>query len=129
VCVFVDHGPDEDLSLAVCLETRNKVTLDLKRKVGPSSPEVLVSFSVGNSNQNLKLKAQGCTEKLLATEVNTALQNGLLNKYSNIFVMLFSTFQQARVMYLSSEMSSKLLQKIKTILNLLIESRQQVPRM
>ena len=76
VCVFVDHGPDEDLSLAVCLKTRNKVTLDLKRKVGPSSQEGLVAFSVGNSNQNLKLKAQGCTENLLATEVNAALKMG-----------------------------------------------------
>ncbi|KAG7277412.1 hypothetical protein CRUP_033367 [Coryphaenoides rupestris] len=100
-CVRTTAGytADEDLSLAMCLDTRNKLTLDLQRRAGPSGPEGLATVSVETTNQKLMVKAQSCYERLLAAE--------------------------ARVEYLSAQVSSKVLKKLKTIQHLLMESRQQ----
>ncbi|XP_054625428.1 uncharacterized protein LOC129177877 [Dunckerocampus dactyliophorus] len=92
-------GLSEDVSLVACLATHHSLTVDVQKREGNGHPEALASVSAGAANHRLTLKASGCLQTLTAVE--------------------------ARVHALSSQIRSKLLERIKTINYLLTEFRQQ----
>uniref|UniRef100_UPI003AABB2CD uncharacterized protein n=1 Tax=Centroberyx gerrardi TaxID=166262 RepID=UPI003AABB2CD len=92
-------GLDEDLTVAVCVDTNWRLTLDVQKREDRGKPEALGSVSMGTANQSLVLRAHGCSQSLFAVE--------------------------ARVHYLSSQIRNKLLERIKTLQHLLMEFRRQ----
>ncbi|XP_042284010.1 uncharacterized protein LOC121908222 isoform X3 [Thunnus maccoyii] len=92
-------GLNEDVTVLACLGTNHGLKLDVQKRDGSNKPETLGSVSVGTANHRLMLRASGCLESLTAVE--------------------------ARVHYLSSQIRRKLLERIKTIQNLLTEFRRQ----
>eukprot|EP00064_Thunnus_orientalis_P014659 superscaffoldBa00002579_g14706 len=92
-------GLNEDVTVLACVGTNHGLKLDVQKRDGSNKPETLGSVSVGTANHRLMLRASGCLESLTAVE--------------------------ARVHYLSSQIRRKLLERIKTIQNLLTEFRRQ----
>ncbi|XP_061551184.1 uncharacterized protein LOC133412122 isoform X1 [Phycodurus eques] len=92
-------GLSEDVSVVACLGPSQNFILDVQKGDGSSQPETLGSLSVVAANQRLTLRARGCVESLIALEV--------------------------RIQAVSSQIRNKLLERIKTMKNLLAEFRQQ----
>ncbi|XP_041804885.1 uncharacterized protein LOC121614861 [Chelmon rostratus] len=94
------NGLDEDVTVMACVGTNGSLMLDVQKGDGGSSkPETLGSMSVGSANHRLMLRASGCLGSLTAVE--------------------------ARIQHLSSQIQNKLLERIKTLQNLLVEFRRQ----
>ncbi|XP_059199744.1 uncharacterized protein LOC131979750 [Centropristis striata] len=93
-------GLNEDITVVACVGTNHSLMLDVQRREsGSSKPEALSSVSVGLANQRLMLRASGCLASLTAVET--------------------------RIQYLSSEIRNKLLERIRTLQQLLVEFRRQ----
>ncbi|XP_029560066.1 uncharacterized protein LOC115156670 isoform X1 [Salmo trutta] len=94
-------GPDQDLTVALCLEGWRKLglTLEVLRREDGTLLESLTSVSVGTANQSLLLRARGCAESLLAVE--------------------------AQVHHLGSQMRKKILERVQTLQHLLTEFGRQ----
>ncbi|KAM7379044.1 hypothetical protein PAMP_004619 [Pampus punctatissimus] len=92
-------GLNEDISVVACVGTNHGLMLDVQKRDSDNKPENLGSVSVGTTNQRLMLRASGCLESLTAAE--------------------------AHIHYLSSRIQRKMLERIKTIQNLLTEFRRQ----
>lgn len=115
--------------MLACVGTNHGLKLDVQKRDGSNKPETLGSMSVGTANHRLMLRASGCLESLTAVEVSPTAK-----KYSHISTTIqyealkncMLLFSQARVHYLSSQIRRKLLERIKTIQNLLTEFRRQV---
>lgn len=60
---------DDDLAIALCLEGRRHLTLEVQRREGVAKRDRLASFSVRAANQSLTIGAQGCAESLREAEV------------------------------------------------------------
>ena len=69
VCVCVAQGPDEDLSLAVCLEGRRRLTLKALRRDDGAEPVTLTAVTLGIANHSLIFRARGCADDLWEVEV------------------------------------------------------------
>ncbi|XP_068456308.1 uncharacterized protein [Clinocottus analis] len=93
-------GPNEDVAVAACVGRNLSLMLDVQKRGGSSSsrPQTLGSVSV-SASQRLMLRASGCLESLTALE--------------------------ARLQYLSSQIQSELLKRIKTLQHLVVELRRQ----
>ncbi|KAM7401003.1 hypothetical protein PAMA_005280 [Pampus argenteus] len=92
-------GLNEDISVLACVGTNHDLMLDVQKSDSDNKPETLASVSVGTAKRRLMLRASGCLESLTAAE--------------------------AHIHYLSSRIQRKLLERIKTIQNLLNEFRRQ----
>ncbi|CAK6952249.1 uncharacterized protein LOC121908222 isoform X2 [Scomber scombrus] len=90
---------NEDVTAVACVGTNHGLMMNVQKRDGSTEPETLGSLSVGTANQKLMLRASGCLESLTAVE--------------------------ARVQYLSSQIQRRLLERVKTIQNLLAEFRRQ----
>ncbi|XP_029929860.1 uncharacterized protein LOC115374855 [Myripristis murdjan] len=90
---------DEDLTVAMCVDTNRRFTLDVQKRADRGKPETIGSVSMGTANQSLMLRAHGCSETLFGVE--------------------------ARIHHLSSQIRNKLLERIKTLQHLLLEFRRQ----
>nr|XP_046265535.1 uncharacterized protein LOC124069998 [Scatophagus argus] len=93
------RGLNEDVTALACVGTHRSLALDVQRRDDSSKPETLGTVFVGSANQRLMLKASGCLESLTAVE--------------------------ARIQHLSSQIQKKLMERIKTLQNLLFEFRRQ----
>ncbi|XP_074545635.1 uncharacterized protein LOC141804879 [Halichoeres trimaculatus] len=92
-------GLTEDITVSACVGTNHSVTLDVLKRDGSRNPDTLGHLSVETDNQRLTLRASGCLKCLTAAE--------------------------GRIQYLSSQVQSKLLRRLKVLQDVLSELRQQ----
>lgn len=126
LCVGGGLGRSEDVTVAACVESNHSLKLDVRRRDGGSRPETLGSVSVGAANQRLVLRAAGCLESLTAMEVSALGRKVARFRLEDTLKYCMLLFSQARLHSLSSQIRYKLLERIKTIQQLLTEFRRQV---
>lgn len=102
------------------------LTLDVLEKVGGSSPETVGVLSLGSANQRLTLRAKACLDRLAAIEVSflSFLIEIYLKRFN--FTSNSAPFSQARIQDFSSRTGNKLLHRIKTLQDVILEFRRQV---
>nr|XP_020442398.1 uncharacterized protein LOC109951951 [Monopterus albus] len=95
------NGPrlHEDLTLMACVQINHSLILDVQKRDSSGKSAALARVSVGTANHRLVLRASGCLESLTAVET--------------------------RLHYLSSQIQTKLLERIKTFQHVLTDFRRQ----
>lgn len=101
----------------------------MQRREACSESETLGSFSLGKANQRLTLRASGCLDSLTAVEVPLMAPKNLKRKIRQIlFNNLLLFMSQERIHYFSSQIQDKIMERMKTFQQLLIDIRGQVCR-
>lgn len=104
--------------------TNGSLTLDVQERVGGSSPKSVGGLSLGSANQRLTLRAKACLERLAAIEVSCLSFVIEIRKTGITSSALLLT--QARIQEFSSQAGNKLLHRIQTLQDLILEFRRQV---
>ena len=114
--------------MVACVGMNRSLILDVQKGDGNAKSGTLGRVSVETADQRLMLRASGCLEGLTAVEVSPVQKSSeiLASIQYGTFKSCMLLFSQARIHYLSSRIWSKLLERIKTLQNLLIEFRRQV---
>ncbi|XP_056913419.1 uncharacterized protein LOC130539234 isoform X1 [Takifugu flavidus] len=92
-------GLDDDLTVVACTAANGSVTLEVQERVGGGLPKAVGGLSLGSADQRLTLRAKACLEGLAAIE--------------------------ARIHQFSSQVGNKLLHRLRTLQDVLLELRQQ----
>ncbi|TNM97949.1 hypothetical protein fugu_014195 [Takifugu bimaculatus] len=92
-------GLDDDLTVVACTAANGSVTLEVQERVGGGLPKAVGGLSLGSADQRLTLRAKACLDGLAAIE--------------------------ARIHQFSSQVGNKLLHRLRTLQDVLLELRQQ----
>lgn len=107
--------------MVACTAANGSVTLEVQGSGG--LPTALGGLSLGSAERRLTLRAKACPEALAAIEVVAVFSNTSGSRPALNFQMPSS---QARIHQFGSQVGNKLLQRLRTLQDVLLELRQQV---